>query len=307
MNPVTPIPRLRADSASAAVLAFLQIPHAGQVVATFERSFYLDLDHRIIAVVSPDLHNGPLNLVVSPAPRFDRLAVGTSVHSSAASVEVTDEWEIVCDGAASWDPVVTRIERAASSHLPDHVHVLTTLIAAEAPTGGLGRVSVGRAGVVLTPLERFAFPALTDLCDGLRQADAVHLARGARALAGLGPGLTPAGDDILVGCLLALAVLPDADEMPLVDAIAMSARHRTTRISEAYLEAAARGEASELWHRLVAALGGSDSMRVTDAARQVLAVGETSGSDMLGGFVLATRALAKQTPAPVDLVHSTEF
>jgi hypothetical protein len=94
-----------------------------------------------------------------------------------------------------------------------------------------------------------------------------------------------------VGCLLALTALPDVDGASAREAIAVSARHRTTQISTAYLDAAARGEASEAWHRLVAAMSTSDAMRVVGAAREVLVVGETSGSDMLGGFVLASRAL----------------
>ena len=58
-----------------------------------------------------------------------------------------------------------------------------------------------------------------------------------------------------------------------------------------YLEAAARGEASEAWHRLVDAVAENDPDRIAAAARGVMAFGETSGSDMLAGFVLAAEAL----------------
>ncbi len=282
---------LRAESASATILEFLRTPRSGRVIATFARSCYLAFDGRIVAVVSAELHNGPLNLIVIPTPPFGHLAIGAQVSSDAHRVQVADAWEIAFDGAIAWDPALSRIDRAANHTLLDQLRALTDLIAAEAPAGGLARVSVGRAGRILTPLEQSASPGLADLSSGLRQADRSQVARGARTLAGRGPGLTPSGDDILVGCLLALTALPDVDGASAREAITVSARHRTTQISTAYLDAAARGEASEAWHRLVAAMSTSDAVRVVGAAREVLVVGETSGSDMLGGFVLASRAL----------------
>jgi hypothetical protein len=139
----------------------------------------------------------------------------------------------------------------------------------------------------------------------LRQGDRSLVERGAHTLAGLGPGLTPSGDDVLVGCLLALAALPDVDGAPVREAIASSAGNRTTHISAAYLDAAVRGEASEGWHHLVAAMNTSDTVHVTAAARQVLSVGETSGSDMLGGFVLASRALLSAPARSEAFAHPT--
>jgi hypothetical protein len=291
MTSAPALSHLRAESASAALLKFLHTPRSGRVIATFARSCYLAFDGRIVAVVSAELHNGPLNLVVVPTPPFGHLVIGAQVSSDAHRVQVADAWEIVLDGAIAWDPALSRIHRAANDTLLDQLRALTDLIAAEAPAGGLARLSVGRAGGILTPLERSASPGLVDLSSGLRQADHARVARGARTLAGRGPGLTPSGDDILVGCLLALTALPHVGGASVREAIAHSARHRTTQISTAYLDAAARGEASEAWHRFVAAMSVSDAVRVVGAARELLVVGETSGSDMLGGFVLAALAL----------------
>ncbi len=296
---------LRATSASAPILEFLHTPRTGVVIATFARSCYLALDGRIVAIVSAELHNGPLNVVVTPAPPFGRLSIGAPASASAHRVQVEDAWDIVLDGATAWDPVVRRIDRTAHDALDGHLQALTDLIAAEAPAGGLARVSVERAGVVLTPLERSASLALMDLSSGLRGTDRSLVARSTHTLAGLGPGLTPSGDDVLVGCLLALAALPDVDGISVREAIVSSARHRTTHISTAYLDAAARGEATEAWHHLVAAMSTSDAACVGDAARQVLAVGETSGSDMLGGFVLAARALSGRTAPTAAFMHPT--
>ena len=307
MTSASALSHLRAESASTTILEFLRTPRTGRVIATFARSCYLALDDRIVAVVSAELRNGPLNLVVTGAPPFSRLSIGARASSNAHRVQVADAWDIVLDDATAWNPVLRRIERAEHNTLRNHLRALTDLIAAEAPAGGLARVSVERAGAVLTPLERSASLGLTDLFTGLRLVDRSQVARGAHVLAGLGPGLTPSGDDVLVGCLLALAALPDVDGTSVREAIASSVSHRTTRISTAYLDAAARGEASEAWHHLGAAMNTSDTVRVVGAARQVVAVGETSGSDMLGGFVLASRALLSATEHIGGFVRPTRL
>src|SRR5574337_426171 len=145
---------LRAASASVTLLEFLRTPRTGQVIATFARSCYLALDGRIVAVVSAELHNGPLNVVVTPAPPFGRLSIGAPASSTAHRVQLAGAWDILLDGATAWDPALRRIDRAARVALHNHLRVLTDLIAAEAPAGGLACVSVERAGPVLTPLER---------------------------------------------------------------------------------------------------------------------------------------------------------
>src|SRR2546429_640144 len=196
--------------------------------------------------------------------------------------------EIELAGAIVWDAALPPWPGEHISRLRDNLVTLRGVLEVEAPEGGLARAATGH--VATTALETRAAPALRDLARGLQHPDALLVGHAASTLAGLGPGLTPSGDDVLVGCLLTLALYADtADRMR--HAIVSGVRNRTTRISMAYLEAAARGEASEAWHRLVDAVAENDPDRIAAAARGVMAFGETSGSDMLAGFVLAAEAL----------------
>ena len=82
-------------------------------------------------------------------------------------------------------------------------------------------------------------------------------------LMGLGPGLTPSGDDILGGILIALHCLGRLDQAGILwDAIGREA-HRTNRISQAHLYAAAHGMGAEVLHGWIHALQG-------EADRQML-------------------------------------
>jgi len=126
------------------------------------------------------------------------------------------------------------------------------------------------------------------LCGGIAAGDVEACREAAGALAGLGGGLTPAGDDFLLGALYALwATRPSAQAAALAEAIAGSAIPRTARLSAAWLKAAARGEAGQPWHTLVGALAADDSRVLDRAVHGILSVGHTSGADALAGFVLA--------------------
>ena len=109
----------------------------------------------------------------------------------------------------------------------------------------------------------------------------------ARNLAGLGSGLTPSGDDFMIGALYALwATRKPAQIAPLSEAILASAVPHTVPLSAAWLRAAARGEAGQLWHALVETLAApSRQDELAVVARAIIRVGHTSGADALTGFI----------------------
>lgn len=296
-NHQSPITRLHALSISRGVYDYLSAPHAGRILATFSRSCYLDLEERIVALVSRELLNGPLNVVISLPQRvtFDRVTVGAEVNSAQDRISVEGGLEISLEGAKRWDARLRRWQSNDDDVLANNLTVLRTILLSEAPKESFARQlpapDHGSSESLDRSRNRRATDAMTRLQAGLRNVDPVAVADATQRLAGLGPGLTPSGDDVLVGTLLALIVRPSEQTEPLPRAIMASAAGRTTRISMAYLEAAARGEASETWHRLIAALPENDHTQLLTAARRVIAFGETSGADMLAGFLLAIDAL----------------
>ena len=123
--------------------------------------------------------------------------------------------------------------------------------------------------------------ALTALTQGVATG-AADLCRGAvRQLAGRGPGLTPAGDDYVLGALYALWVWQPAS--PLIQLLVNLAAPRTTTLSAAFLRAAARGEATWHWHAL--------AQGAPNAAAAICRVGASSGAAMWRGFVECATAL----------------
>jgi hypothetical protein len=102
-------------------------------------------------------------------------------------------------------------------------------------------------------------------------------------LAGLGPGLTPAGDDVLAG----YAAWQHADGAQ----VALGSE-RCSPLGRAYLRCAERGELPEVASRVLYAIRAGDARVAARRARALSGWGATSGSAILWGMAAAagTRA-----------------
>jgi hypothetical protein len=129
------------------------------------------------------------------------------------------------------------------------------------------------------------------LGDSCRAFDGERAARHAGSLIGWGEGLTPAGDDFLVGLIAGLEALVGGDERRrrlhagLVAAIVTGAA-RTTPIAAHCLRLAVGGHCNETLLRLRdALLCEADEVIVDAALCNALDVGATSGADTVSGLL----------------------
>src|SRR5690606_7025438 len=94
-------------------------------------------------------------------------------------------------------------------------------------------------------------------------------------LAGLGIGLTPAGDDFLMGAIHAAWMIhPQEVAKNISKEIANIAVPLTTSLSGAWLKSASKGETGELWHDFFEALIKDENIFLPMS--KILSVGETS-------------------------------
>ncbi|MGI9498623.1 MAG: DUF2877 domain-containing protein, partial [Geminicoccaceae bacterium] len=135
------------------------------------------------------------------------------------------------------------------------------------------------------------------LSAGFSGADDLEL-RPAVDLLGLGPGLTPSGDDLLAGLLITCHRL---GERPVAwrvgDALLRAAPERTTRISLSHLAAAAAGGGAAPLHGLLEALAEGDRVEIVRTLDAAAKIGHSSGYDALGGIILALQAWLNAAPA----------
>jgi hypothetical protein len=110
----------------------------------------------------------------------------------------------------------------------------------------------------------------------------------AHLLGGRGPGLTPAGDDVLAGILLMAAVGPDPVDAPIRTAAAEAAP--TTDVARAFLRWAARGQSIAPVHELLATIAEGEPVAARRALQRLSSIGASSGADLAAGLGLALAA-----------------
>ena len=125
-------------------------------------------------------------------------------------------------------------------------------------------------------------PLLPPLAPGVRALAARDHAQAVALLAGRGPGLTPAGDDVLAGYAGFMAAAGAPVEL------AALAADRSPPIALAYLRCAERGELPEPAVRLLDAVGEGDPIGAARRARVLRrSWGASSGHALLCGFAAA--------------------
>lgn len=133
----------------------------------------------------------------------------------------------------------------------------------------------------------------TDVKSALGGSDA-ELASAVLRSVGSGPGMTPAGDDVLVGMLAVLssgAAGPEGARLTArLRAALAPALSTTTDVSRHLLTQAARGLPARALHDLAGAIveGATDAV-LRDLLQVVLDAGSTSGGDACLGLVAACR------------------
>lgn len=260
-------------------------PRALRVVATASRALYLadetpgPADGGLVAVLAPDAVRVPFGVVLDTAvPRpggrgagLRAVAVGDPAHAGGGTLAVGG---LTVRPLRWWDPAVPALHAVA------------------------GRLAADLAAALARPLDPPDLaPAVDDLVAAVRSAVAdpcggprTALAASVRALVGRGPGLTPAGDDVLAGALCALAaVRPAPAARALLADVVRAQTHRTTPVSAGLLAAAVAGCAVPQVVDVLRSLARPDG-RLAPAVGALLDVGHTSGTALAHGLAAGLRA-----------------
>jgi hypothetical protein len=246
-------------------------------------------EDEVLSLVLRQIGDGPFRIVL-PRVNFpsavtstarisfseDRLTIG----DLSIDVRAAREW----DPRPDWDRLLVRRDLLIAA-IPD----LVATIRETAPADSLARLVVkgpSHESELGQTFLRQAYEPAGQLVSGLRGVEENLLREGTAGLVGLGDGLTPAGDDWIMGCLLGAHIIIEEHERPRMAAVIVEAiAGRTTPLSAALIRAAARGECGVAWHDLLGALKNADAPGIDNAAKRIMSRGHTSGADSLAGFV----------------------
>ena len=287
-----------------------------RVQAVFRRACHLvTTDGRLMVLLAMP-RRGPTNIVV-PGLRsgLEDMRVGQRVSLSSRVVVVADAglsidlvdvpvWPSfvpptipVADAEVRQSHIVTAAALAEEKGVQGLVGLLPELI--PGILGGLAKLPTAATNLMTTTwasVSDQALAAIGRLSRGARRRTADGFYVEARRLIGLGPGLTPSGDDFLTGMLLSLLYAGRASNGDVEwvweagERLAHAAVGRTTMVSEQQLWLAARGETDEIVGSAIKAMLWGEN-RLPTAIEDLLGVGSTSGGDMLTGICVASELL----------------
>ncbi|SBW12854.1 conserved exported hypothetical protein [uncultured Alphaproteobacteria bacterium] len=285
--------RLPAATVGAAAHRLLARGGAGRVVAAFRRSLYVDLDGGLICVGPPEFGPGPLHLLAPTDEAWGELAVaGARVRACRSGLVVGT---LACDvrGLVPWSPPPPPYPGGLSAGLAG----LRAEATRRKPPGLGACIAPLCAGALPPrgdPVVARAASAAAALMDWVRGGGREDPPRAAETLLGLGPGLTPSGDDFLGGFLVALRRLGAADLAGrLAAAVMPRAAAATNTISAALLAAAAEGGVSAALIAACDAIAGG-GRGLGPRLDRVAAIGHSSGWDCLAGMTAAAVAVRQR-------------
>lgn len=288
----------------------------GQVHSVFRRAFnVLISDNQLISVVRRDVGKGPINIVTNLPQYISMTSIGIRRNYEVLKVDEliivgNNSLIISTKNAKQWKPEKKfRGNLLTIKKIKDNLMIVKEVTCSYGRFGGLGQVieylEDGRlekfVDKKLNLFARIALPHISNLLKAIKAGSSQDIRRNAEKLIGFGPGLTPSADDMLSGLMTSLALIAvnfvstnfvsKANED-----ITSCISGRTTLISQEFLMHAVAGEANEPIVTLIEKILTGKPNEVENATKHVLAIGDTSGTDIILGILLGSQLLLDETP-----------
>lgn len=271
----------------------------GKAIAVFDSVLYLELDSGMLCITLAHVDPGAFTVTLVPArgPIMAEMATGQDVWASSQSIGIGPHLVVNLRGAlprrapewpARTGPAMiarglTQLGDLARGN-PDMPGIGGLYFNRQRATGG----SASEMTRIWEELAKSGFPTDGDL-------------GWARRLIGLGPGLTPSGDDFLCGMLIAQHAIGDsAGAARLWQAVRSEATRSTNAISLALMESAARGTGNASFHKAILAV--LSAAVTADALSGIARTGHSSGWDALAGACTVLECYVRRHQATVTRV-----
>jgi hypothetical protein len=248
----------------------------------------------LYTIACQEIDNGPNTLVIQ-LDRFNDLdlAINEAVFVNDHVLNIANKLAISIGNADKWESVL--------SDYPKNTDILYKNLFKMKEYISINGVDGGMKGSSKTtsPFEAEMFRMLEESSDMLlnemiknRMSESIsHSIK----LVGLGPGLTPSGDDFLVGLFTILNVnkSPYYSYRALGEEVVQKAKKLTNDISFMALKKASQGQVRESISGLVHSVFYGSEQELIFSLKNVLKIGSSSGTDIALGIVCGLEANIK--------------
>lgn len=296
--------RVPVFSIGSMALGYLFSSRKWQVIATFKRSFYCrDNRENIICIGLAEIGKGPFTILCSAESPWPGHALSTSMSIGVRKNQMLLEGtEVVFDlhGALVWKKSLRTICGIGDSLLTD-IRWIAEKAVNDAPPESLGMLvssfyplNVPKIKSLSSILTAALHKCFVEVIEEVRHLPLLlpggqcntFLAGVLCRLIGLGPGLTPSGDDFLAGIVMGLFKSGREEEAVwLAHYFHRAARGRVTAISLAFYRALTEGLVVEAYHQFLDTIGTGKVRPLKRMLKQVSLFGGTSGWDTITGIL----------------------
>ncbi|MEW6593173.1 MAG: DUF2877 domain-containing protein [Candidatus Hadarchaeota archaeon] len=286
------------------------MPGTAEVHSVFDRTFNILVRDELVGVVRGDISPSPIDLVtdISPSETMGALGVKSGMKAQVAAgwVVVGGVLSISLKEAKLWQPPTSIEKPLGVKAVEQNLEIARKTAISKAGMEGFGHllkhldeISQGKSiAAEFNDVTRTVLPHILDLVKSAREADVSKVKKSVKGIVGLGPGLTPSGDDFLSGFASALwwasrsfgkgTVIVDE-----INATIFQESKKTNLLSRQLLEHAVHGEVNERVGKLLMAILSGEQSEISPLVEQVVKIGETSGADMMVGLLFGIQAALK--------------
>lgn len=254
--------------------------------SVFARTINIMIDHDLYTIASNQLDNAPSTIKIDLVSfeQFNFTSSDSITHMDS-KINIADSLKIDLNTAIPWKshlPQYPSDEYRLKNNLPFAMefvikHGKADWLRGESAGGMLFYDEMGRMLRERT----------TRLTDNFLFEDETTNVKRAMQLVGLGQGLTPSGDDFLVGMMLAFSTVENNfyNKQTWMSQVIKESKDKTNIISYSALKHAELGEARESIGLLLQALFDGTNERVKHELLNVMKIGSSSGTEISWGIL----------------------
>ncbi len=270
-NSVNVIPILKARYIGRPLLQSLtKNSFIGSVVGIYQDFCnILGNDGRMITLAISPIGKSPFSVLIEWQDSFTSILAKMNVRADQFGIKVGDAIFISLDSAKTWEPKMHqfpptfRLKASSAELLINYTQWPRKLFKNSSNNYARDKLICGARNLQHALVNGYS------------------IKKAVKSLAGLGPGLTPAGDDYLLGIMASLWLTKNTN---FLEEIGWISSQKTTSLSAAYLMAGAKGEFAEYWHHLAKAILCQDPKILRKNISNFIQIGASSGRDALAGF-----------------------
>lgn len=298
--------KLLGKSIAKPVFDFIAGEKTGNIHSIFDRSCNLLIDGKLIGLVISDFKNSPNNIVLSDWK--NNFYLGSLVKINRSEILISPDLTIDISLVNIWNPDfflenknwkiaaknLKKIIRSVSKETKNKYNKKSSFLKVILQEKLQDEIEIQFSQKILPFLKEFFSENYSEK----------NLANNINDLIGLGPGLTPSGDDFLAGIVGVFNCFLKSNSNNIIknqttilnQTINLAINNsQTTIISNTLLKSALQGWFCEIVQEFLLILGDelSNDLALKQATEAVIAIGHNSGLDILAGIYVAFMKLEK--------------